>query len=144
VGYAKVQAYRVSLSQILTKNSLLGFTFDTITDEGFLNNPYRSVRYRDGPIPGKWAMCRRGASAGPSRLPIACTARPRRTSTAICSPIRTRRTSSPATRNWPPSYDMFNFDYEDFRNIPAGGPVGEEPLYSFDAGVIRAFLSIWY
>ena len=39
--------YRVSVSQILTKNSIMGFIFETITDEGFLNNPYRSYRYRD-------------------------------------------------------------------------------------------------
>ncbi len=41
------QDYRLGLSQILTKNLLLGFSFETITDEGFLNNPYRSVRYVD-------------------------------------------------------------------------------------------------
>jgi Protein of unknown function (DUF3570) len=41
------QHYRLGLSQILTKNLLLGFSFETITDEGFLNNPYRSVRYVD-------------------------------------------------------------------------------------------------
>jgi len=40
--------YRVSLSQILTKNTIMGFIFETITDEGFLNNPYRSFRYADG------------------------------------------------------------------------------------------------
>ena len=42
------QHYRLGLSQILTKNLLLGFSYETITDEGFLNNPYRSVRYIDG------------------------------------------------------------------------------------------------
>jgi hypothetical protein len=41
------QHYRLGLSQILTKNLLLGLSFETITDEGFLNNPYRSVRYVD-------------------------------------------------------------------------------------------------
>lgn len=41
------QHYRLGLSQILTKNLLLGLSFETITDEGFLNNPYRQVRYRD-------------------------------------------------------------------------------------------------
>jgi hypothetical protein len=44
---AKVRSYRVSLSQILTKNLVMAFTLETITDEGFLNNPYRSVRYFD-------------------------------------------------------------------------------------------------
>jgi hypothetical protein len=41
------QSYKLGLSQILTKNLLLGLSFETITDEGFLNNPYRQVRYLD-------------------------------------------------------------------------------------------------
>jgi hypothetical protein len=41
------QQYRLGLSQILTRNLLLGLSYETITDEGFLNNPYRSVRYVD-------------------------------------------------------------------------------------------------
>lgn len=41
------QQYRLGLSQILTRNLLLGLSFETITDEGFLNNPYRSVRFAD-------------------------------------------------------------------------------------------------
>lgn len=45
------QHYRLGLSQILTQNLLLGFSFETITDEGFLNNPYRSVRYLDESSP---------------------------------------------------------------------------------------------
>jgi hypothetical protein len=43
----KRQHYRLGLSQILTKNLMLGLSFETITDESFLNNPYRSVRYVD-------------------------------------------------------------------------------------------------
>ncbi len=42
------QNYRLGITQVLTKNSLLGINWETITDQGFLNNPYRSVRYRDG------------------------------------------------------------------------------------------------
>jgi len=41
------QQYRLGLSQILTKNLLLGLSYEAITDEGFLNNPYRQVRYVD-------------------------------------------------------------------------------------------------
>src|SRR5882672_2809346 len=41
------QDYRLGVSQILTKNLLMGLTWETITDEGFLNNPYRQVRYLD-------------------------------------------------------------------------------------------------
>jgi hypothetical protein len=40
--------YRLSLSQVLTKDLLMGLTYEVITDEGFLNNPYRKVRYSDG------------------------------------------------------------------------------------------------
>ncbi|MEO0972888.1 MAG: DUF3570 domain-containing protein [Pseudomonadota bacterium] len=39
--------YTFGLSQVLTKNAIIGFSYETITDEGFLNNPYRSVRFRD-------------------------------------------------------------------------------------------------
>lgn len=39
--------FRIGLTQVITKNTLLGFSWETITDQGFLNNPYRSVRYLD-------------------------------------------------------------------------------------------------
>ena len=41
------QHYGVGLTQILTRNLIAALNFETITDEGFLNNPYRSVRYAD-------------------------------------------------------------------------------------------------
>jgi hypothetical protein len=47
----EVRSYRIGLSQIFTKNLIMAFTFETISDEGFLNNPYRSVRYVDGSNP---------------------------------------------------------------------------------------------
>jgi hypothetical protein len=39
------QIYGVGLTQILTKNLIATVNFETATDEGYLNNPYRSVRY---------------------------------------------------------------------------------------------------
>jgi hypothetical protein len=39
--------WQVGLSQVLTRNWLLGLNFETTENEGFLNNPYRSVRYLD-------------------------------------------------------------------------------------------------
>ena len=39
--------YGVDVSQIATKNLILGLSFETITEEGFLNNPYRQVRFVD-------------------------------------------------------------------------------------------------
>jgi hypothetical protein len=44
---ATVRSYRLGLSQIFTRDLVMAFTLETITDEGYLNNPYRSVRYRD-------------------------------------------------------------------------------------------------
>jgi len=44
---ATVRSYRLGLSQIFTRDLVMAFTLETITDEGYLNNPYRSVRYSD-------------------------------------------------------------------------------------------------
>lgn len=44
---ASFKNYRASLAQVLTKKTILSLTYDLITDEGFLNNPYRQVRYLD-------------------------------------------------------------------------------------------------
>lgn len=41
------QMYSIGITQILTKNLISTLNFETITDEGYLNNPYRSVRYAD-------------------------------------------------------------------------------------------------
>lgn len=41
------QTFHVGLSQIITKDFVMGANLEVITDEGFLNNPYRSVRYLD-------------------------------------------------------------------------------------------------
>jgi len=45
------QHYGIGLTQILTRNLIASLNFETITDEGFLNNPYRSVRYLDSANP---------------------------------------------------------------------------------------------
>lgn len=41
------QHYRFGLSQVLTENFLLSLNYEAITNEGFLNNPYRQVRFVD-------------------------------------------------------------------------------------------------
>ena len=68
------QHYRLGLSQILTKSMVLGLNFETITDEGFLNNPYRSVRFLDiGGAPGFESEVypnTRTSNAGSARLQI--------------------------------------------------------------------------
>ncbi len=41
------QSYRADLSQILTSSLVVSVNYEGDTDEGFLNNPYRQVRYLD-------------------------------------------------------------------------------------------------
>jgi hypothetical protein len=68
------QHYRLGISQILTRNLMLGLSFETITDEGFLNNPYRLVRYLDPTTPQGYSYQRevyprtRTSDAGSLRL----------------------------------------------------------------------------
>ena len=45
------QLYSVGITQILTRNLIAALNVETATDEGFLNNPYRSVRYFDSNVP---------------------------------------------------------------------------------------------
>ncbi len=42
------QNFQLGMSQIFTKSFLMNFDLETITDEGYLHNPYRNVRYSDG------------------------------------------------------------------------------------------------
>ncbi|MDX1734768.1 MAG: DUF3570 domain-containing protein [Halioglobus sp.] len=44
------QHFRVGVSQILTPSMIMGLDYELITDEGFLNNPYRSYRYLTDPL----------------------------------------------------------------------------------------------
>jgi len=41
------QNFGIGITQILTRNLISAVNVEVITDEGFLNNPYRSVRYVD-------------------------------------------------------------------------------------------------
>lgn len=41
------QSYGLGITQILTRKFLVALNHETITDEGFLNNPYRSYRHLD-------------------------------------------------------------------------------------------------
>ncbi len=43
----KRRNYRFGATQVITRNMVLGLNYELITDEGFLNNPYRSVRFLD-------------------------------------------------------------------------------------------------
>ncbi len=42
---------RAGVNQVLTRNLTLGLNFEAVADDGYLNNPYRTVRYIDNTIP---------------------------------------------------------------------------------------------
>jgi hypothetical protein len=42
---------RAGISQVLTRNLIANLSFEAVADEGYLNNPYRTVRYIDNSIP---------------------------------------------------------------------------------------------
>lgn len=48
-------SFRIGYSQVLTRRALLGLTHEVIADEGYLNNPYRSVRFLDPTSPRGYA-----------------------------------------------------------------------------------------
>lgn len=39
------RTYAVGVSQIVTRNLIAGFDYEAITEEGYLQNPYRAIRY---------------------------------------------------------------------------------------------------
>lgn len=49
-------SYRVGVSQILTKSLIASLNMEVITDEGYLNNPYRSFRYVDPEATTKYRL----------------------------------------------------------------------------------------
>ena len=50
------RGYSLGISQILTRDLISGLNFEVITDEGYLNSPYRSVRYAASGDPRGFAL----------------------------------------------------------------------------------------
>jgi hypothetical protein len=42
--------FRFNVSQIISKDLIMGFNYELISDEGYLNNPYRSYRFLSDPL----------------------------------------------------------------------------------------------
>jgi hypothetical protein len=57
------RTWRLGLSQIVTPTLLLGLSYELVSDEGYLNNPYRSVRYLDPDSPVGYAVPERDLPA---------------------------------------------------------------------------------
>ncbi len=223
-------SYRVGVSQILTKTLIANLALEVITDEGYLNNPYRSFRYVDPTndqlfalqqeiyphtrtsnavaINAKYFLPYRAAVNGGYRYftdtwgiradtfeigythPIGpwtfeigyrnysqthadfysdlferrdqqnFMARDKELSTFMSHRVRLGGTYEFARTGWgfikkgsaSLFYDRIEFDYDDFRDarysMDASSenfrPAGQEPLYTFGANVIQAFVSIWF
>ncbi len=211
--------YRLSLSQILTKNFVMAIALETITDEGFLNNPYRFVRIVSGStytlddelypntrtsnalaVRGNYFLEQRAALSGGVRvfsdnwgidattleigytmpygddwifeasarfysqsdaefysdlLPFAGSqtyfARDKELSEFDSTTIGVGAVWE-FGRAWQAiergslgiNLDYNQFDYDNFRDQTQDGPLGAEPLYEFDATVIRALATIWF
>jgi len=53
-GEVDRNAYRLGVTQVLTRNLIMALAYEAIADEGYLNNPYRQVRYVDPADPDNW------------------------------------------------------------------------------------------
>lgn len=223
VENADRQIYALAISQIVTKDLILGLTFEGISDEGFLNNPYRQVRYLDPTsargfeyqferypntrtsaavaLRARYFLDYRAAVYSEYRYfsdtwditahtaEIGYThpwkdrfifdaklrsysqnqanfysdlfsrvdeqnflARDKELSTFSNLTLRLGVTYQFASTGWGlldrgsvnVTYDRIQFDYDNFRNVPAGGPAGEEPLFAFGADVVQVYFSFWY
>ncbi len=220
---ATVRSYRLGLSQIFTKNLIVSFALESIADEGYLNNPYRSVRYLDSTVasgyssqpeiyPGtrtsaafsmraRYYLERRAALHSEYRifsdswdikantfevgytLPydeqwiIETSLRyydqtkaffyndlfPHVDAQNFLARDKELSAFTDITLSAGMSYELNNkswallkrgsinfhldhimFDYDDFRDLTKSGSVGNEPLYSFEADVLRIFASFWF
>ena len=215
------QNYRLDISQIITKHFIMSFAAEGITDEGYLNNPYRQVRYLDPSVEEGYSYQLAVYPNTRTSTALALTARyflPYRA--AIYGEYRTFTDTwgidafnyelgyiHPLEEDWTFEvsyryydqseadfyadlfpfqnaqnflardkemssftsralmfgatydfkmdtifdrgsvnffYNYIEFDYDNFRDLTVSATPGEEPLYSLDAGVIRAFVSFWF
>lgn len=222
------QNYQFGLSQIVTKNLILGLNYENINDEGFLNNPYRNYRFINSDENSKKgfkllqevypatrtsdALTIRAAYYLPYRAALKFEYRYFTDDWGIDANNYQIKYTHPINDNWtidvkyraykqsqadfykdlflfesqgPKDYrardkelsdfenqtigiglsyyfvtsfsshiekskiglqwDYIDFNYNNFSNLhDESAAVGEEELYSFDANVIKLYLSIWY
>jgi hypothetical protein len=220
---AQHQSFRLELSQILTTRLIMNLGVESVTDEGYLNNPYRSVRFVDGSSANGYsyqaenyprtrnsdAVAVRAMYYLPYRAALRGEYRYYSDSWGIDAHNGEVSYTHPIGEHWEldanlryydqtsatfyadifafqnaqnflardkelaafnstsvgagASYsfghegfwifskgsanlyvDYIMFDYENFSDVTAGALLGEEPLYQFDAVVVRAYLSLWF
>jgi hypothetical protein len=113
LGHAESQAYDAGISQILTRNLIAGVNFEVITDNGYLANPYRSIRYLDPSNP-------KGYSLGSQVYPDTRTSTAVQTEAKYFLPWRAALTGSYRWYNdtWGVTGNTYELDYtHPIRNI---------------------------
>lgn len=223
---AERKNYGVSVSQILTPSLILSFNYEAVTEEGFLNNPYRKYRYAN-PFTARgydfetevYPQTRTSDAASlggryflPYRAAVGLQYRYFTDDWDIDGQTITLEYTHPIGEHWiidltyrqyeqnqayfysdfhqfqsvdekdfrgrdkelsdfttttygigisyeykfgtgrliekgaiSLNYDLIQFDYNNFRDLTQEGYApGEEPLYSFDADVVRLFFTLWY
>ncbi len=217
------QQFSLAVTQVLTKSLIMGLTFENISDEGYLNNPYRSVRFLDPSADRgfrfeteNYPNTRTSNAAAlnlnyylPYRASVYAEARifsdtwgidansyklgyihtfgddwildfrvrhysqdkadfyqdlfNRSAEFNIRARDKEMSTFSNVAIGFSVTYefqfsasswfkkstinyelDHIRFQYDDFRDVLAEAPVGEEPLFEFSANVTRFYLSLWY
>ncbi len=218
----ELRSYRLGISQIITRNLVMALTLETITDEGYLNNPYRSARFIDAGSPigysfqqeiyprtrtsnalairANYYLQQRAAIHGGLRFfddswDIQATTYelgytlpwedswifeasfryhdqsnaefysdlfPYQNAQNFLARDKELSSFNSTTLGLGASYDFdkswavierggltlqvdwISFDYDDFRDLTGSDPVGDEPLYNFNATVTRLFTSFWF
>lgn len=214
------QNYRFGFTQVLTKNALLGFNFELVSDEGYLPNPYRQYRYLNAgtysylpevypetrtsnasairalyylpyraslkgeyryfsdswgidahtyelayvhPIGEHWTVegryryyTQQQADFYSDLFPFAQSqthlARDKELSTftnttaglGISYALKKGLISGVDRLSFNLLVDLMRFEYDNFRDVTAGGTVGNEPLYEFDAWITRTSIILEY
>ncbi|MDM7862024.1 DUF3570 domain-containing protein [Alteromonas sp. ASW11-36] len=215
--------YGIGITQIVTKSMIVGFSAEHISDEGYLNNPYRSVRFLDDSAARgfsfateiypetrssnavslnanyylpyraaiyadvRWYNDTWGITASNGKLGYIHTigddwiidvyaryysqesadfyqdlfgrpnefnfmARDKEMSTysnftagiSVAYEWQFSASAMIKKSSIQFEYDYMQFDYDNFRDVTADAPVGEEPLFGFSANVIKVYASIWY
>ncbi len=217
------QKYGLGVTQVASKNLILGLSLENISDSGYLNNPYRSVRFVDpqaargyrfvtetypnsrtsnavsftanyylayrASIYGvtrvyqdswgvkgqnaklgyihtfndEWIIDLRGRIYSQSKADFYqdlfsrqdqfnFMARDKELSTfsnqsvGLSVSYQKSLSSTSLIKKWSVNGELehIRFQYDDFRDVLAEGAVGEEPLFAFNANVLRLYASIWY
>ena len=216
------QKFGFGLTQIMTKSLIMGFNAEHVSDEGYLNNPYRSIRFLDPTsergfsfatevypntrsstaysvnanyyLPYRaaiyadarsysdsWGITARNARIGylhpynnwlfdvfvrhysqesadfysdlfERSEQFNFMARDKEMSTytgltvglSLAYEWKFSETATFKKSSFHIEYDYMRFEYDNFRDVTADAPVGEEPLFGFGAYALKIYASIWY